>query len=92
MRTSHKPRPGFRAIPSPSNLVSAIVPGLYSLEAVVVEADDTISPAQLQHSLRSLARMIVRAHHAPGDGVPNVIPRPPALTLVPHPSPDHGDG
>lgn len=63
-----------------------------TLTVTVNESEEDVSPAQVEHALRSLARIIVRAHRRAGDPAPNVggATKSSALTLLPHPSPDHG--
>lgn len=62
------------------------------VEIVAVDAEET-STARLDLALRTLARLMVRAHRESGDCVANVgdVSRSAALTSSPHPRTHPGD-
>ena len=62
------------------------------VEIVAVDAEEA-STARLNLALRTLARLMVRAHRESGDGVANVgdVSRSAALTSARHPRTHHGD-
>ncbi len=62
------------------------------VEIVAVDAEEA-STARLDLALRTLARLMVRAHRESGDGVANVgdVSRSAALTSARHPRTHPGD-
>ena len=62
------------------------------VEIVAVDAEEA-STARLDLALRTLARLMVRSHRENGDPAANASDKrcTSALTVVPQPSPDHGD-